>query len=55
MAKNRGIMDRIMPMIGVERMKTDWDTQTAGAVGAALFAYEICRRKLKNKVQFSLM
>lgn len=38
MAKNRGVMDRLMPMIGLERMQTTWDTQIAGAVGAALFA-----------------
>jgi bzd-type benzoyl-CoA reductase Q subunit len=44
MAKNRGVMDRLMPMIGMERMKTEWDTQIAGAVGAALFGYALCRR-----------
>lgn len=44
MAKNRGVMDRLMPMIGMERMKTDWDTQIAGAAGAALFGYALCRR-----------
>jgi benzoyl-CoA reductase subunit A len=44
MAKNRGIMDRLMPMIGLQRMKTDWDTQIAGAVGAALFAYTLCQK-----------
>jgi len=44
MAKNRGVMDRLMPMIGMERMKTEWDTQIAGAAGAALFGYVLCRR-----------
>ncbi len=44
MAKNRGVMDRLMPMIGIERLKTEWDTQIAGAVGAALFGYALCRR-----------
>lgn len=44
MAKNRGIMDRLMPMVGLQRMKTDWDTQIAGAVGAALFAYTLCQK-----------
>ncbi len=43
-AKNRGIMDRLMPMIGRERMKTEWDTQIAGAVGAALFGYALCQK-----------
>jgi len=42
MAKNRGIMDRLMPMIGVERMQTGWDTQIAGAAGAALIGYSRC-------------
>ena len=44
MAKNRGVIDRLMPMIGMERMKTEWDTQIAGAAGAALFGYALCRR-----------
>jgi benzoyl-CoA reductase subunit A len=44
MAKNRGIMDRLMPMVGLERMKTEWDTQIAGAAGAALFGYALCQK-----------
>ncbi len=44
MAKNRGVMDRLMPKIGMERLKTEWDTQIAGAAGAALFAYALCRK-----------
>jgi len=44
MAKNRGVMDRLMPMVGIERMKTEWDTQIAGAVGAALFGYALCQK-----------
>ncbi len=44
MAKNRGVMDRLMVMIGMERMKTEWDTQIAGAVGAALFGYALCQK-----------
>jgi benzoyl-CoA reductase subunit A len=43
-AKNRGVMDRLMPMIGLERMKTEWDTQIAGAVGAALFGHALCQQ-----------
>jgi benzoyl-CoA reductase subunit A len=43
-AKNRGIIDRLMPMVGLEPMKTEWDTQIAGAVGAALFGYALCRK-----------
>lgn len=44
MAKNRGVMDRLMPMIKLERMTTKWDTQIAGAVGAALFGYALCQK-----------
>ena len=44
MAKNRGVMDRLMPMIGMQRMKTDWDTQIAGAAGAALLGHALCER-----------
>ncbi len=44
MAKNRGVMERLMPMVGVERMKTKWDPQVAGAVGAALFGYALCQK-----------
>lgn len=43
-AKNRGVMDRLMPRVGLERMQTKWDTQIAGAVGAALFGYALCRK-----------
>jgi len=46
MAKNRGVIGRLMPMIGLEPAKTQWDTQIAGGVGAALFGYALC---LKGK------
>jgi benzoyl-CoA reductase subunit A len=44
MAKNRGVIDRLMLMVGMERMKTEWDTQIAGAVGAALFGFALCQK-----------
>jgi benzoyl-CoA reductase subunit A len=44
MAKNRGVIDRLMPMVGVKAARTKWDPQIAGAVGAALFGYALCRR-----------
>ena len=31
-------------MIGMDRMKTEWDPQIAGAVGAALFAHKLCQK-----------
>ncbi len=48
MAKNRGVMDRLMNMIGFERAKTGWDTQIAGAVGAAMFGYIFCCKHVKT-------
>ena len=43
MSKNRGVMDRLMPMIKLERIKTEWDTHIAGA-GAELFGYTLCKK-----------
>lgn len=42
MAKNKGVVGRLMKKIGLEAAKTRWDTQIAGAVGAALFGLAIC-------------
>lgn len=44
MAKNRGVMDRVMPKVGMDRLQTDYDTQIAGAAGAALFGYALCQK-----------
>ena len=44
MAKNRGVIERLMPMVKLEPMKTKWDTQIAGAVGGALFGYVLCQK-----------
>ncbi|MCJ7594719.1 MAG: benzoyl-CoA reductase, bzd-type, subunit Q [Desulfobacterales bacterium] len=44
MAKNRGVIDRLMPMVGLKPAKTKWDTQIAGAVGAALFGFALCQK-----------
>ncbi|MBW1720805.1 MAG: benzoyl-CoA reductase, bzd-type, subunit Q [Deltaproteobacteria bacterium] len=44
MAKNRGVIDRLMRKLGLEPAKTRWDTQIAGAVGAALFGYALCQK-----------
>jgi len=50
MAKNRGVIDRLMPLVGLQAMKTNWDTQIAGAAGAALFGYALCQeRKARAK------
>ncbi len=50
MAKNRGIVDRLKKKIGLEPLKTNYDTQLAGAAGAALFGYALCQKgKSKEK------
>jgi bzd-type benzoyl-CoA reductase Q subunit len=49
MAKNRGVMDRLVSKIGVEGLLTRWDPQIAGAIGAALFAYALCKKGKARK------
>lgn len=44
MAKNRGVIDRLKRKMGLEPMKTNWDTQLAGAAGAALFGHALCKK-----------
>ncbi len=44
-AKNVGVVGRLQDEIGIEILKTDYDTQIAGALGAALFAKVLAERK----------
>jgi benzoyl-CoA reductase subunit A len=44
MAKNRGVVERLVPLLQLRPMKTRWDPQIAGALGAALFGYALCQR-----------
>ncbi len=44
MAKNRGVIDRLKKKMGLEPMKTEWDTQLAGAAGAALFGLALSKK-----------
>ncbi len=44
MAKNRGVRDRLMRKLGIEPLSAKWDTQVAGAVGAALFGLTLCQK-----------
>lgn len=44
LAKNRGVIERLTKEIGVEPMHTEWDTQIAGAAGAALFGYALVQK-----------
>ncbi|WP_165045483.1 benzoyl-CoA reductase, bzd-type, subunit Q [Adlercreutzia sp. ZJ138] len=47
-AKNKGVVRRIERLLGVEALKTNWDTQIAGALGAALVAKRTYERKGKK-------
>lgn len=40
-AKNRGVVQRLERLLGLKTLTTSWDTQLAGALGAALFAREL--------------
>jgi benzoyl-CoA reductase subunit A len=44
LAKNRGVIERLMKEIGLEPIHTQWDTQIAGALGAALFGYALVQK-----------
>jgi bzd-type benzoyl-CoA reductase Q subunit len=44
MAKTRGVIDRLMKILEIDAMKTDWDTQIAGAAGAALFGWTLVQK-----------
>lgn len=50
MAKNRGVIDRLKKKMGLEPLKTKWDTQLAGAAGAALFGHALCKKGKGRKV-----
>lgn len=50
MAKNRGVIERLNKIIGVEPLKTEWDTQIAGAAGAALFAHTLVQKGKAKKM-----
>lgn len=44
-SKNAGVVRRIEEILGVEALKTPFDTQIAGALGAALFAHALYLKK----------
>jgi bzd-type benzoyl-CoA reductase Q subunit len=44
MAKNHGIIGRLKKRVGLEPLQTRWDTQLAGAAGAALFGHALCKK-----------
>jgi bzd-type benzoyl-CoA reductase Q subunit len=46
-AKNIGVVNRLQKEIGIETLNTDYDTQIAGALGAALFAKVLAEKARK--------
>ena len=42
--KTEVLWERLMPMVKLDFMKTKWDTQLAGAAGAALFGNALCKK-----------
>ncbi|MFC2093084.1 benzoyl-CoA reductase, bzd-type, subunit Q [Bacteroidota bacterium] len=46
-AKNIGVVNRLQKEIGIETLQTDYDTQIAGALGAALFAKVLAEKERK--------
>ena len=47
-SKNFGITRRIEHLLGLQAVKTDFDPQVAGALGAALFGYTLCLKERKK-------
>jgi len=43
-AKNPGVVTRLNKELGIEPLKTEYDTQTAGAIGGALFGYALVKK-----------
>ena len=43
-AKNPGVVKRIEKLLGVEALNTQYDSQIAGALGAALFGYTLVQK-----------
>lgn len=41
MAKTRGVIHRLKKKVGLEPLETKYDTQLAGAIGAAIFGYAL--------------
>ncbi|MCK5714135.1 MAG: hypothetical protein KAI25_15540, partial [Hyphomicrobiaceae bacterium] len=46
-AKNRGIVSRIEGELKLKSLKTDYDSQIAGALGAALFGLALEKKRRK--------
>jgi len=49
-AKNRGVVERLERELGLKALKSQYDTQIAGALGAALFAKALVEKERKAAV-----
>ncbi|MFQ6007370.1 MAG: BadF/BadG/BcrA/BcrD ATPase family protein, partial [Candidatus Zixiibacteriota bacterium] len=49
-AKNRGVVERLQKILGIEAVKSEIDSQIAGALGAALFAKALVEKRRKQAV-----
>lgn len=49
-AKNRGVVERLQKILGVKAVKTKHDSQIAGALGAALFAHTLYKKRMAKGV-----
>lgn len=49
-AKNRGVVERLEKELGITSVKTKHDSQIAGALGAALFANTLFRKRMAKGV-----
>jgi len=47
-AKNRGVVERLEKILRIQSVKTEFDTQIAGALGAALFAKTLYEKRQKK-------
>jgi len=47
-AKNVGVVKRLLGELGIEMLETELDTQLAGAIGAALFARALHEKTMKQ-------
>ncbi len=48
-AKNVGVVSRLEKELGVKALKTNYDMQIAGALGASIFAKDLAEKAIRNK------
>lgn len=48
-AKNIGVVRRIETLMNVKALKSDYDSQIAGALGGAIMAYDLLERRKRRE------